>query len=80
MSERTANMGLRVELRQKRGLIEAEISSYRESLRGHLSLLAGPGELDGERVLHLAIALREKLDEWRGLTRQIDILSRELGE
>ncbi|HEU6436126.1 MAG TPA: hypothetical protein VE028_01585 [Nitratidesulfovibrio sp.] len=79
MSERAENLGRRVELRQQRQRLEAEVVALRDRLRRLLPVDADPTELKGEEVLQAAIALHTSLDELGGVARRIDILNRELG-
>lgn len=72
-------MGQREELRTRRKIIEAEITSHCESIRAALPSIADPMEIDGEYVMMLGIKLNERVQELRGVNRKIDILERELG-
>lgn len=79
MSERNEHLGQREELRARRKRVSAEVESHRDSLRAALPLTAENESLDGEHIVTLALALKERLDELRGLDRKIRILTRELG-
>lgn len=79
MGERLENIGKREELRRRRGIIEAEALSHRDSIRAALPLTGEAEEIDGEYVMSLAISLNEKVQELKGVNRKIAILERELG-
>lgn len=76
---RYENMGHREELRLRVKVIESEIESHRESIRHCLPLAGEIAEIKSEYVMHLAIKLNERVQEWRGVMRKIEILERELG-
>ncbi|MCH5277491.1 MAG: hypothetical protein J1E80_06600 [Desulfovibrionaceae bacterium] len=76
---RAENLGQCEELRIRRKMIEAEITSHCDSIRHAIPLTAEPAEMDGEYIMRLAIKLNERLQEWKGVTRKIDILERDLG-
>lgn len=78
MSERRENMGHREDLRARRKLAVAEILALRGSLRAALPITGEAQEIDGDHVLSLALALKEKCAELSGLDRKITILNREL--
>jgi hypothetical protein len=78
MSERRENMGHREDLRTRRRIVAAEIQSHKDSIRAALPSVADAEEIDAERVLNLALALKESRDELAGLDRKIAILTREL--
>lgn len=75
MSERRENLGQREELRLRRKRVAAEVESHRDSLRAALPLVVEVEELDGEHVLVLALAFKERLDELAGLDRKIATLT-----
>jgi len=78
MSERRENMGHREDLRTRRRIVSAEVQSHKDSIRAALPAVAEAEEIDAERVLNLALALKESRDELAGLDRKIAILTREL--
>lgn len=80
MGEREMNLGRRESLRQVEKRMEAEVVSHRDSLRAALPPAADVEDVDGERVVALAMALHEKLLELRGVRKKISILDRELGD
>ena len=67
---RLEEMGHREELRTRRKIIEAEISSHSDSIRAALPLTGEPEDIDGEYVM---------MQELRGVRRKISVLERELG-
>lgn len=76
---RLEEMGHREELRTRRKIIEAEISSHSDSIRAALPLIGEPENIDGEYIMMLAIKLNERVQELRGVKRKIEVLERELG-
>ena len=76
---RLEEMGHREELRTRRKIIEAEISSHSDSIRAALPFTGEPEDIDGEYVMMLAIKLNERVQELRGVRRKISVLERELG-
>ena len=76
---RLEELGHREELRTRRKIIEAEITSHADSIRAALPLAGDPEDIDGEYVMMLAIKLNERVQELRGVRRKIDVLERELG-
>lgn len=80
MSERINMQGERVSLNQKRGVQEATVKALRDKLRGLLSVILEPGELDREAILNVAYALHGELGELEGINRKLFILNRELGD
>lgn len=77
MSERREHLGQREELRVRRKRVLVEVISHRDSLRAALPMLE-EHSMDGEHIVALALALKERLDELHGLDRKISILTREL--
>ena len=78
MSERRENLGHREDLRARRKQVAAEVLALRGSLRAALPVAGEAHEVDGDHVLSLALAMKEKCDELAGLDRKINILNREL--
>jgi hypothetical protein len=78
MSERRENIGHREDLRTRRKIVAAEITAARDSLRAALPLVSDPEQLDGDHVLSLALAMKERLTELHGLDNKIAILTRAL--
>lgn len=78
MSERRENMGHREDLRARRKIVATEVQSHKDSIRAALPAVAEAEEIDAERVLNLALAMKESRDELAGLDRKIAILTREL--
>lgn len=76
---RLEELGHREELRTRRKIIEAEITSHADSIRASLPLTGDPEEIDGEYIMMLAIKLNERVQELRGVNRKIEVLERELG-
>jgi hypothetical protein len=79
MGERHEMLGQRAELYPQRQRIRVECEALRDRLRGLLPLHEEVDALDGESILHTAIALQTSLAELAGLNRKIEILNRELG-
>ena len=80
MSERTENLGRRVELRRERQRLAAESDGHRGLLRRQLPLDDEVDDLDGEGIFNSALALRQSLVELSGVNKKIAILNRELGD
>ena len=78
MSERTENLGRRVELRRERQRLAAECDGLRGLLRRQLD--DEVDDLDGEGIFNSALALRQSLVELSGVNKKIAILNRELGD
>lgn len=68
----------RDELLLRKKAIDADISNRREHLLAALSLVRPNSELQGEYIMSMAINLNELLIEFKGVSEQINILSREL--
>lgn len=81
MSEYTDAVGVRVELRQKKQTLEAEIDSYQESLRSLLSPAKDYDELERtqERIVSLAVALAENLIQRQEIGARLEKLAAVLG-
>lgn len=79
MSERREYIGEREELRLRCKRVAVEVDSHRDSLRAALPLTAEHDALDGDHIVVLALALKERLEELRGLDRKVAILTREIG-
>lgn len=73
-------MGERENLRVRRKLVAVEAQSHRDSLLTALSVIHPLEELPGEYISALGIKLNERLLELAGMDRQIEILSREIGD
>ena len=80
MSERTENLGRRVELRRERQRLTAECDGLRGLLRRQLPLDVEVDDLDGEGIFNAALALRQSLMELSGINRRLAVLNRELGD
>jgi hypothetical protein len=78
MSERRENIGHREDLRSRRKLVAGELQALRGSIRAALPVVGEVQDIDGDHVLSLCLALKEKADELAGLDRKIAILTREL--
>ncbi len=76
---RMEGIGQREELRTRRKIIEAEITSHSDSIRAALPLIGEPADIDGEYVMMLAIKLNERVQELRGVNRKLDILEKNFG-
>jgi len=73
-------LGERENLRVRRKVIAAEVQSHRDSLLSSLSLVHPIEKLPGEYIASLAFKLSECLTELVGVDKQIEILSREIGD
>lgn len=73
-------LGERENLRVKRKIIAAEVQSHRDSLLAALSIVHPLEKLSGEYVASLGLKLNERLIELAGVDKQIEILSREIGD
>ena len=71
---RLEEMGQREELRTRRKIIAAEITSHCDSIRHALPLVGDPEDIDGEYVMALGIKINV-----RGVIRKIEVLERNLG-
>lgn len=80
MSERVEHLGQRVELRQQKRRLTAEVEALRDKLRRALPAHEEAETLKGEEILDTAIALKTSLDELTAVERKIAILTRELGD
>ena len=74
---RLEEMGQREELRTRRKIIAAEITSHCDSIRHALPLVGE--DIDGEYVMALGIKINERVQELRGVIRKIEVLERNLG-
>ena len=70
MSERTENLGRRVELRRERQRLAAECDGLRGLLRRQLPLDDEVDDLDGEGIFNSALALRQSLVELSGVNKK----------
>jgi len=73
-------LGERENLRVKRKIIAAEVQSHRDSLLAALSIVHPLEKLSGEYIASLGLKLNERLIELAGVDKQIEILSREIGD
>lgn len=73
-------LGERENLRVKRKIIAAEVQSHRDSLLAALSIVHPLEKLSGEYIASLGLKLNERLIELSGVDKQIEILSREIGD
>ena len=73
---RLEEMGQREELRTRRKIIAAEITSHCDSIRHALPLVGDPEDIDGEYVMALGIKINERVQELRGVIRKIEVLER----
>ena len=71
---RLEEMGQREELRTRRKIIAAEITSHCDSIRHALPLVGDPEDIDGEYVMALGIKINERVQELRGVIRKIEVL------
>lgn len=79
MNERRGYIGHREELRARRKRVAAEVLSHRDSLRAALPVTAEAGELEGEHVVALALALHERGLELAEIDKRITAITQELG-
>lgn len=79
MSERTENLGKRVELRQERLRLVSQAEALRSQIRRRLPVDEDVAGIDDEAVLASAISLGQVLTELRGLDKRLAVLDRELG-
>lgn len=80
MSERTENLGKRVELRQQRLRLVSQAEALRSQIRRALPVEEDVAGIDDEAVLASAISLGGVLIELRALDKRLTILNRELGD
>ncbi|WP_027176463.1 hypothetical protein [Desulfovibrio aminophilus] len=80
MSERTVNLGKRVELRQQRMRLANEAAALRQQIRMALPVDEDVAGIDSDTILSGAISLDQVLAELRGLDKRLAVLDRELGD
>lgn len=79
MRERNEMLGERSELKLTLQRLTVECEALRDKARSLLPLHVDVLELDADAHLAVAIALSHSHKELKGIQRQIDILSRNLG-
>lgn len=80
MSERTEYLGQRVELRQRRKVLVANLEAQRDRLRILLNPVDDPAALDGDAILDLAMALAQLREELGSLDTKLAKLAEILGD
>lgn len=80
MSERNKMIGARMELHEERRHMFLTVEALRKYMQELLYPLIEPDNLEGEKILMLAMQLKKKTDELAKNKERIALLDRELGD
>ena len=78
-TERTKFRGRLAEKEEERQKLKLRIDANRDSLRDALDPFAGPEEMNGERIAHLALELANALIDYSAVTAEIAAIKKALG-